>query len=515
MKKCTAILLTLLTLLIGVFSTLLPTTLQASADTTVYTDVLDDLEKDSTFNLQDYPAIADDYSLQVIQVAESTTGELLLYVYQPSNGTLEKDLQASYINLAVDTSGLDFNRYSLTLLDTTSTFSKYKVNGFTVSTDTYRYYTISTIYRPWISGVDENPPVGTTIQDVSYTVGFSWKTYYYNNVLSYESKSVETIDIVNPFCGTLRYDTGFSVFPFATKDSCDSHFIAFSTDRKIDKLLNAQVFYLSQDYEAVETYSGGLWYTSEKKGELIENNILLSSDTSVSVDGIFGDTYSWYRIQSVADFKKENLPEETIEKLSDKQWVLRFLETDYTVSMGAMRREYKSTVVSEASILRLKFITENKVYELKLNVIANRNDYGYDYLENDNDEYFQRKLMYKGTTGNSAIFYSYERYTDGYTDDDKPIYKFEYRYYRVYKSGDSYSIQEIYDWDSEKEDSIVKIESGYVIANNKNGKYVLYNSNFEHVYTTENPMTVKNFGDQYWFETYSEFEHKNVIYKLN
>ena len=364
MKKCTAILLTLLTLLIGVFSTLLPTTLQASADTTVYTDVLDDLEKDSTFNLQDYPAIADDYSLQVIQVAESTTGELLLYVYQPSNGTLEKDLQASYINLAVDASGLDFNRYSLSLLDTTSTFSKYKVNDFTVSTDTYRYYTISTIYRPWISGVDENPPVGTTIQDVSYTVGFSWKTYYYNNVLSYESKSVETIDIVNPFCGTLRYDTGFSVFPFATKDSCDSHFIAFSTDRKIDKLLNAQVFYLSQDYEAVETYSGGLWYTSEKKGEISENNISLSSDTSVSVDGIFGDTYSWYRIQSVADFKKENLSEETIEKLSDKQWVLRFLETDYTVSMGAMRREYKSTVVSEASILRLKFITDNKVYDL-------------------------------------------------------------------------------------------------------------------------------------------------------
>ena len=364
MKKCTAILLTLLTLLIGVFSALLPTTLQASADTTVYTDVLDDLEKDSTFNLQDYPAIADDYSLQVIQVAESTTGELLLYVYQPSNGTLEKDLQGSYINLAVDTSGLDFNRYSLTLLDTTSTFSKYKVNGFTVSTDTYRYYTISTIYRPWISGVDENPPVGTTIQDVSYTVGVSWKTYYYNNVLSYESKSVETIDIVDLFWDTLRYDTGFSVFPFATKDSCDSHYLAFSTDRKIDKLLNAQVFYLSQDYEKVETYSGGLWYTSEKKGEISENNISLSSDTSVSVDGIFGDTYSWYRIQSVDDFKKENLLEETVEMLSDKQWVLRFLETDYTVSMGAMRREYKSTVVSESSILRLKFITDNKVYDL-------------------------------------------------------------------------------------------------------------------------------------------------------
>ena len=235
MKKCTAILLTLLTLFIGVFSALLPTTLQASADTTVYTDVLDDLEKDSTFNLQDYPAIAGDYSLQVIQVAESTTGELLLYVYQPSNGTLEKDLQASYINLAIDTSGLDFNRYSLTLLDTTSTFSKYKVNGFTVSTDTYRYYTISTIYRPWISGVDENPPVGTTIDYVDYTVGITWKVYYYNNVLTYESKYVEMLDITVKENGFIRYLDGFELF---AHEMCDSLYLLFSTKNPIDRIID-------------------------------------------------------------------------------------------------------------------------------------------------------------------------------------------------------------------------------------------------------------------------------------
>ena len=364
MKKCTVIIVTLFTLLLGVFSVLFPTTLQASADTTVYTDVLDDLEKDSTFNLQDYPAIADDYSLQVIQVAESTTGELLLYVYQPSNGTLAKDLQASYINLAIDPAGSEFSPYTLSLLDTTSTFSKYKVNDFTVCTDTYRYYTISAIFRPWISGIDENPPVGTTIEHVSYPVGVSWRAYYYNNVLTYESKYIETIEIVNKFCGTLRYDTGFSVFPFATIDSCDSHFVAFSTARKIDKLLNAEVFYLSQDYEKIETYSGGFWYTSEKKGEIIDDKKPLSSDTSVSVDGIFGDTYSWCRIQSVEAFRKENLTEEMIANLSDKQWVLRFLETDYTVSMGALRHEFKSTIVSEVRILKLRFITDNKVYEL-------------------------------------------------------------------------------------------------------------------------------------------------------
>ena len=42
--------------------------------------VLDDLGKDRAFNASAYPKKRDDYSLKVIHLAESTSGELFLYV---------------------------------------------------------------------------------------------------------------------------------------------------------------------------------------------------------------------------------------------------------------------------------------------------------------------------------------------------------------------------------------------------------------------------------------------------
>ena len=71
---------------------------QAYAESTSYSDVLDDLRKDENFSLSTYPSMANDYSLQVIQIAESTGKELFVYVYQPSGQA--KDLRASSINIA-------------------------------------------------------------------------------------------------------------------------------------------------------------------------------------------------------------------------------------------------------------------------------------------------------------------------------------------------------------------------------------------------------------------------------
>ena len=48
------------------------------AETTSYSDVLDDLQKDGNFNVNDYKIIENDYSLQVIQIAESENKELLI-----------------------------------------------------------------------------------------------------------------------------------------------------------------------------------------------------------------------------------------------------------------------------------------------------------------------------------------------------------------------------------------------------------------------------------------------------
>ena len=49
-----------------------------------YTAVMDDLAKDEYFNADDYPAVANDYSIRIIQIAESSDAELFVYTYQPS-----------------------------------------------------------------------------------------------------------------------------------------------------------------------------------------------------------------------------------------------------------------------------------------------------------------------------------------------------------------------------------------------------------------------------------------------
>ena len=70
----------------------------AYADTVIYTNVLEDLQKDKNFNIEDYPVNDKDYSLKVIQVAESSAKELFIYVYQPCSPN--EDLKATTIRLS-------------------------------------------------------------------------------------------------------------------------------------------------------------------------------------------------------------------------------------------------------------------------------------------------------------------------------------------------------------------------------------------------------------------------------
>ena len=56
--------------------------------------------------------------------------------------------------------------------------------------------------------------------------------------------------------------------------------------------------------------------------------------------------------------------------LSDKQWVLRFWETEYTHTWNTSGYDaFYTTIVSDVSLLRLKFESAGKVYNL--GVVAN------------------------------------------------------------------------------------------------------------------------------------------------
>ena len=355
------------------------TALSAYAESTSYSDVLDDLRKDENFSPSTYPTVANDYSLQVIQVAESTGKELFVYVYQPSGQA--KDLRASSINISLKprVEIADVRNYKLTLLNSSGVFYKYRVDGLTVSSDTTRYYTITTIYRPFDETIDKQADHGNTVTEVDYKVAKEYCFSTINGEPYSRVLDVETIEITDKFVGFVRYSDGFKLYVGA----CDSHFVAFNTDRDIDRLLEADVYYTSQSYSwSFVPFAG----ENETFGEKQDNYAYLEYTQKVehSGGGLFAPTYTWDRIETVEQFISENetfqnvysgaiidvnvantITEEGKAALKGKQWVLRFAETSYSLNGGASGATTSfSTLVGDVTILRLKFETDGIVYNL-------------------------------------------------------------------------------------------------------------------------------------------------------
>ena len=144
--------------------------LSAYAAETAYTNVMDDLQKDEMFSLADYPDNAEDYSIQVEQIAESVNNELFIYTYQPSQKT--KFLTATDINMSLSNSADGTQLYDLVLLSSEGVFCKYKVKDFVVkSEDAVRYYNISAIYRAWDESIDDETGNDNTKDGVAFSVG--------------------------------------------------------------------------------------------------------------------------------------------------------------------------------------------------------------------------------------------------------------------------------------------------------------------------------------------------------
>ena len=352
----------------------------AYAASTSYSDVLDDLHKDENFSTSAYPAVADDYSLQVIQVAESTDNELFVYVYQPSGHA--KDLRASSINIALvpreDIS--DVKNYKLRLLSSDGVFYKYLVEGLTVSTAGTRYYTTTTIYRPFDETIDEGADHGNEITEVDYKVAKEYCFSTINGESFCRVLDIETIEITDKFVGFVRYSNGFELYP----TRCDSHFVAFNTDRDIDRLFEAEVYYTTQSYSY--SYLGGLFgHENETFGEVRDNYAHLYYDEKVehTGDGLWAPTYTWNRIETVENFIAGEDIEQTVytgallnvsvaNKITDegraalagKKWVLRFTETEYSLLWSENSYDTSSTIVGDVTILRLKFETDGVTYNL-------------------------------------------------------------------------------------------------------------------------------------------------------
>lgn len=333
----------------------------AFADMGQYTSALTDLQKDSEFTPADYPDNASDYSIQFIQIAESTDKELFVYTYQPSQKTTY--LVATEINMSLSESVDDTQLYGLTLLNSDGVFCKYKVNDFTVSSDIVRYYNISSIYREWQKGIDEETGNDNTKNAVAFNVGKLYRAVTDDSgEILYLCQETETVQIINPVAGYLEYSNGFHLYG----SWCDSHYVAFSTDWQIDELMEADVSYVQRSAsQAVGLGLDGHITYGDKENKIA---YLDGEQTGENpADGWFAKKYKWERIQSVDEFKadKQNaLTDSAKEKLDGQQWVLRFVETARSASYSQYSTVTFWTDISEVTVLRLKFLSDGKVYNL-------------------------------------------------------------------------------------------------------------------------------------------------------
>ena len=386
------------------------TPLIARAESIEYSGVLDDLKKDASFQESNYPERPTDYSLNIIQIAESVNKELFVYVYQPSGE--RKNFTASSINISTTINdAISFINYKLDLLNSSGVFYKYKVRDFVVKDEPTRYYAITSIYRPFDESIDAGTGNDNTITEVNYAVNKQYCFGTINGNPYVNCVDIETIVVTDKFVGYIRYPGGFA---FYAAGACDSHFVAFSTDRPIEKLYEADVYYVKQTYS--KSVNTGITMSSGFSNRSEEYVTLVYTDkVSYTGPGIGAATFGWERIESVQDFIANvesksvysgavfdvtvgnKLTESAKAELQSKQWVLRFAETPYTYehySSGFIYQEYtEQTFVGDVTILRLKFETDGITYNL--GVIDNKQTGG---KEPSNETEIEVTLNKRGKT---------------------------------------------------------------------------------------------------------------------
>ncbi len=346
-----------------------------------YSNVLDDLKKDTSFDASYYPDDDKDNSLQVITIAESEDDELFVYVYQPSAKT--RQLTAASIDISTTIyEATAFHNYHLKLLSRQGVFGKYLVEGLTVRPKGTRYYAITDILRPWVEGLDEKAPGNNTISEVTFPVSKQWEFGELNGKPYVQVVDIDTIVVTTKYCGFVRYDDGCLFHDGA----CDSHFVAFDTDRPIDTLLEADVYYTHQSFEQViATGYGG---PAPEFGDKIPAEVTVKSEQRGEYNGggLFSGTFTWQRIQTVEEFIESVefdkrvyqgsmfdvsyaslLDDEAKSLIKKSKWVLRFLETEWEdelINPFLITSRERSTIVGDVKILRLKFVTDGKTYNL-------------------------------------------------------------------------------------------------------------------------------------------------------
>lgn len=345
----------------------------ARADERPSTGVIAELAVDETFDVEDYPAKEKDYSLDVIQLAETSSGTIVLYVYQPSGDKL----RASTVNISA---GIKQDKpvynYALEYIASEETIAKYTVSGLTVSDEVVRTYDVVSIFRKWDKAIDKDAGNDNHVSEVAYPVGKCWSVCSVDGKTLYRCTETETVTITDKLVGMVQYADGLNWNALEFKHS---HFVAFKTDRNIDKLYEADVLYNTQ-VATVKVLTGNVTY-----GDKEQHYDTIKYDEVVTGSGNwFADRYKFNRIQTTEEFlaTEEIKDESARNRIKGMDYVLRICETDYDQSslggkwfaldvitgiphfIALATAETDITVVSDVSVLRLLFETDGVTYNV-------------------------------------------------------------------------------------------------------------------------------------------------------
>ena len=409
-KKLTYTIAAILLLIIGLLIAFNRGGAVNASAATSYSNVLDDLRKDPKFDPDKFTENAKDKGIYVIQIAESTAGELFVYVHQPAAQTIK--LQATELRFSTAINeNFQPKDYTLTFLNRNGIFAKYLVDDFMVKSDTVRYYDIVQISRIWLDGLDkpqENNDLGT----VAFAVAKLFTACTVGDTVSYTSIENSVIEIIpeSKFVGYFNYFDGLDTI--ISYKEADCWYVGFDTNKPIDYLTEVELSFKKRTVE--RNYALGI-QTAERFGEWqsIKNYIIKGTDKGSTGNGFLAHRYEWKRIVSINEFLTNpdyKLSDTERENMRLCKWVLRFYETERKTVGDYKTKQVSSSQIADVTILRLKFKTDGELFNL--GVVDNKQSPKPDQPPGNTDykspweQYIEFCQLLEELTGISYIFWA-------------------------------------------------------------------------------------------------------------
>lgn len=311
------------------------------------------------FDISQCPLKENDYSLEVIQIAETVNNELIVYVYQPFGDLAEFNAKQIRLSTGIN-DNISYKDYYLECLGVEKSIGKYIVKDFKVLPDKLRYYAIACIFRKWHADIDEPSGNDNTVSYVSFDISQLWTASTVNNEVSYTVTVADTIVVTKHRAGLYTYST--SAPPGFDYTVCEDYTIAFSTDIKMDKVFEAVV-----SYEAKTLMNE---FPEVPKFEWLPYTVTVRADHETSAqDGWWwwcNDTYTWSDIETVESYKSRVKLTDAVEKqLDGMDWVLHYIFVSYEVNdMFNKDPAGPSWDIRDTTILQLKYQKDGKTYNV-------------------------------------------------------------------------------------------------------------------------------------------------------